>query len=315
MNRYYLGVLLIIFSAVGFGLMPIFALAAYRGAVNIPTLLFLRFTASAVLLFLCLFAGGGGISVKWRQLIALFVMGGIFYALQSTFYFYALKHLSVSLTAILLYTYPILVALLSLAVERERLTVRVALAIPLCFAGLALALGVSLDRIDLLGVLLAFGAAFIYSCYIITGNRLVRQVPCLTTSAFVALFAALSFLVAGLSQGSLSFDFSAGAWLPITGIVICSTVLAILAFFKGLELIGSTSASVLSMFEPIVTIGLCVAFLEERLSAGQILGVAAVLGGSLLVILGGRQRGTGAAAIGGATRSSREVNTNTPEAN
>ena len=285
MNRRYLGVFFVLLSAAGFGLMPIFALHAYRGGINIPTLLWLRFSAAAVFLFAWVFAQNHRVKVTWRQAGWLFVMGGVLYALQSTMYFSALKHISASLTALLLYTYPIIVALLSALVEKERPTGRLVAAIPLCFAGLVLALGVTIDGIEPVGVAFALGAALVYSCYIVSGNRLLRNVPPLVTSAFVSLSAAISFALTGLARGALTLDFAPVTWLPLAGIVICSTVVAILGFFKGMELIGPTAASVLSMAEPVVTIALSMLLLEERLGPVQFGGIAAVLAGALLAIL------------------------------
>ena len=285
MNRRYLGAFFVLLSAAGFGLMPIFALHAYRGGINIPTLLCLRFSASAVFLFAWVFTKNHRVRLTWRQAGWLFVMGGVLYALQSTMYFSALKHISASLTALLLYTYPIIVALLSALVERERPTGRIMAAIPLCFTGLVLALGVTVDKVQPVGVALALGAALVYSCYIVSGNRLLRNVPPLVTSAFVSLSAAISFALTGLARGALTLDFSPVTWLPLAGIVICSTVVAILGFFKGMELIGPTAASVLSMAEPVVTIALSMLLLGERLGPVQFGGIAAVLAGALLAIL------------------------------
>lgn len=285
MNRRYLGAFFVLLSAAGFGLMPIFALHAYRGGINIPTLLWLRFSASAVFLFAWIFAKNHRFAVTWRQAGWLFVMGGVLYAVQSTLYFSALKHISASLTAILLYTYPIIVALLSALVEKERLTGRLLTAIPLCFAGLVLALGVTVESVDPAGVVFALGAALVYSCYIVSGNRLLRNVPPLVTSAFVALSAAISFALTGLAGGALTFSFAPATWLPLAGIVLCSTVVAILGFFKGLELVGPTAASVLSTAEPVVTIVLSMLLLGESLGPVQYGGIAAVLAGALLAVL------------------------------
>jgi drug/metabolite transporter (DMT)-like permease len=265
--------------------MPIFALYAYRGGINVQTLLFLRFVFSAVLLFSWLWANGQQVTVSRRQIGALFVMGAVFYALLSTCYFSALHYITPSLAVLLMYTYPIIVALLTSLVEKEHLSKKVLVPVAVSFFGLVLVLGPSFENISLIGVLLAFGSGVVYSCYIVMGNRLVKEMPSTLTSAWVALFASFSFLVTGLAQENLSFHFSPITWIPVVGIVLFSTVMALFTFFKGIELIGSARASALSMVEPIITILLSSILFGERMALLQIMGILVVLGGSLLVIL------------------------------
>lgn len=216
MNKQNKGVVLVILSAVGFAVMPIFALYAYRGGINVPTILFIRFALSAVLLFAWLRANGQQVTVSRRQTGALFVMGGILYALISTCYFSALHYITPSLTVLLMYTYPIIVALLTSLVEKEPLNKNVLIPVVMSFFGLVLVLGTSFENISLIGVFLAFGSGVVYSCYIVLGNRLVREMPSTLTSAWVALFAAFSFLVTGLAHDIVadSGDYSGAGRVP-----------------------------------------------------------------------------------------------------
>ncbi len=264
--------------------MPIFALYAYRGGINIPTLLFIRFILAAIFFFIYIFATRTKINVNWRQLAALFIMGGVFYTLQSTLYFTSLKYISPSLTALLLYTYPIIVPLLSYFIVKEKLTKRHFLAMLFTFGGLVLVLGMPSGEINGLGVLMAFGAALVYSCYIILGNKLLQKIPSIVTSAFVTLFAAGSFLTIGSITGSFQFNFGMGTWLPILGIVLFSTMIAILTFFKGMEYTGPTAACIISTFEPLLTIGLSWLFLQEKLTIFQLIGGLAVISGAIIVV-------------------------------
>ncbi len=285
MNRFYKGVYLIILSAVGFGVMPILALYAYQCKINVSTLLWIRFLLSAILFFIALGILGKKIRLPLFQVGSLFVMGGIVYTLQSTLYFNALRFISPSLTALLFYTYPIIVALLSFFINHERLTKRHFFAVTMTFLGLLLVLGMPSDKINLMGILLAFGASLVYSGYIILGNRLIQTIPSIISSAYVTLFAALSFTILGLCMHTLKFNFEIGAWLPTVGIIIFSTIMAILTFFKGLELTGPTTASILSTLEPLVTIGLSVILLHDKLTGFQVLGGVGVISGTIIVVL------------------------------
>ncbi|MDR3589019.1 MAG: DMT family transporter [Negativicutes bacterium] len=284
MSPYYKGVALILLSALGFGLMPIFALFTYSEGVNVVTLLQLRFAFAAVVLFGYLRLRGEKLALSRRELATLFVLGGMLYACQASLYFSSVRYIPASLAVLLLYTYPAFVALLSVVVDKEKLTAATALAMAVSTAGLTLVLGASPAGVEPAGVLLALGAAVVYSFYLVLGNRVVRQLSPIVTSAFTAAFAALVLSGYGLASGSLQYDLTPHAWLALLGIVAFSTIMAMLTLFRGLELIGPTKASILSTVEPLITFGFSALFFADRLTVTQFAGALAVLAGAVLVI-------------------------------
>jgi len=284
LNQYYKGVALVFLSALGFGLLPIFAIFAYREGANVITLLFLRFTLAALFLFAYLGVKRQSFAVSHRQLALLFVLGGILYSAQSSLYFSSLRYISASLTALLLYTYPLFVAILASVVDKEKLTRDNMLATALAMTGLVFVLGASPTAVDITGVLLALTAAVVYSAYLVLGTRVVKELSPIVTSAFVASWASLSMLIAGTAGGSLNFALSATAWLALAGIVLFATIMAMLTLFRGLELIGPTRASILSMVEPLITFAFSAVLFADRLTALQLAGGAAVMAGAALVI-------------------------------
>ncbi len=290
MNQKYAGALLIILSALGFGSMPIFALYAYRGGVTVATMLLIRFVIAAVILFGYAAFRYGMPRVGRQDLLPLFILGAVFYTMQSSFYLTAIRFIPASLAAMILYIFPLFVAGLSSIFFRERLTPKVAVAMCISFVGLALVLGTSWGMVDYRGVLLALGAALIYSAYIVLGNKVVRGLPAPVMSAYISLFTAGGILVYGTVAGQLSFDFQASVWPPILGLALCSTVLAMLMFFRGLEIVGPTHAAILSMAEPFFTVLLSVWLLGEGLLPMQILGGGAILGGAALVIAAQKEK-------------------------
>ena len=278
-----IGALLILISATGFALLPLFALLAYDGGANTTTLLFLRFAIATVLLFFYCIIRKTTWTLSARQILTLFLMGGILYMLQSLFYLSSIKYMPASLAALLLYTYPVLVAILSFAVEKEKITKRVILSIVLTMIGMVLVLGVS-GRMNIKGALLAFGAALVYACYIIIGNRTVSKVSPAVTSLLVSFFASISFLIIGLTNHSITLAMTSKAWMAVMGVGICSTVVAILAFFAGLKLIGPTKASLLSTLEPVITTAGSILLFSQSFNWIQALGGGIILTGAVLIV-------------------------------
>lgn len=285
MNPFTKGVIYVVLSASGFGVMSIFALFAYQAGATVPTLLFLRFLLAAALFFLLLFAKKEIVKPTKRQLLALFGLGGVLYTLQSFSFFSAVSYIPASLAALLLYTFPVFVAILAFLLEKERLTKQTVISILLSLVGLTLVLGTSFGKVSMLGISLALGAAVFYSVYIILGNRVVKGLPPEATSAFVSLFAAISVLGIASAKGGLQLAFGLQGWLAVLGIVLFSTVLAIGCFFRGLQLIGSTKASILSTVEPVVTIIFSALLLSERLTWLQGIGGIIVLLGAVLIVV------------------------------
>ena len=289
MQQVGLGILLVFLSAFGFGLMPIFALFAYRGGVNVVTLLFLRFFIAAICFLVYLLARRTRWHVSRRSLASLFILGSILYSVQSMFYFSAVQYIPASLAALILYLYPVLVALLAAVVEKEQISLQMVAAAVVSLVGIAVVLGAPLDQLDGGGMALAFGAALVYSVYITLGRRVVADVPAVVTSALVAAFAALSFLLFGSATQSLVFDISWSTWVVILGVVAFSTLLAMAAFFGGMERIGATRASILSTVEPVITIAFSALLLGESFTWIQAGGAMLVLAAAACVISQGRQ--------------------------
>lgn len=280
----YLGYFLIFLSATAFGLMPIFAIYAYDHQVSVNTLLFLRFSFASIIFFCYLFMKKRFVPISKRQLLTFFLLGSILYTLQSSFYFSSIKYIPASLAALILYLYPIFVAILSFFVNKEQLTKFMIISMIISLIGILLVLGTPANHVNVFGILLALGAAIIYSIYIIVGGRVTLQVPPLVTSAFIALFAAIAFLILGLITNTLHFHFSFVGWLSILCISIISSVISMATFFAGIKLIGPTKSAILSMVEPVITIIFSTILLHEHMKLLQIVGGAIVLMGTVLVV-------------------------------
>lgn len=278
-----------ILSAVGFGTVPILALFAYDGGINVFTLLFLRFTLASILLFIYIFLTRNKIVLNKKQMLNIFIMGGVFYSIFSFCYFSAIRFIPASLAVLIFYTYPFITAAISSFILNMKLTKKVIGAIIVSFIGLIFVLGKMEGDIVVIGLLFAIGAAVFYSVYTLFGDHILKDVPLLTTIAMVCLFAAFSFLIVGLLSNNVQFTFNNSTWLPVIGISVVS-MLGFLAFFQGIKMTNPTSISVLSMIEPVVTIILSIIFFDDILNYFQIFGAILVLGGSVLVVLSVRER-------------------------
>jgi len=274
------GALLILLSAACFGVMPLFGRLAYAAGADAQAILLLRFgIAAACLALIMLFK-----REPWprgRLALGLLAMGAIGYAGQAFSYFTALSYASASLTALLLYTFPVIVTLIAAVWLHEPLTRRKVLALALASLGLALTVGDALSG-SLTGVAFGLAAALIYSIYIAVGTRLTPRAGALASSTLVMLGGALTFGVVSVWHAPALPQSSSG-WLAVAAIGLLCSVIAALAFFAGLARLGASEAAMLSTFEPVVTVVLAASLLGERLTVSQWIGGAVIIAAVLLL--------------------------------
>jgi drug/metabolite transporter (DMT)-like permease len=265
-------IFLVLLSAIGFGSMALFAHRAYDGGVTPSVLLTLRFAFAAALLA----------PVVWLRRLPLprggalagFVLMGLLYTGQSQCYFTALMHASSGLVALLLYAYPVMVALLAISFGWEKLDRRTLLLMALAVAGIAITLGGKLEG-DSLGILLGLLGPAIYAVYISIGNKVTQDTDPLSAALVVMTVTALGNGALALGSGD-ALPQTAATWWAIFAIGVCS-VIAVATFLIGVKHLGGAQASIFSTLEPVVTILLGVLFLGESVSTGQLLGGAMVL--------------------------------------
>lgn len=266
--------------------MAIFAKEAYAAGLGVTALLAARFVLAACVFWaiIALRARVRGRAADARPaarpprraVLACLGLGAIGYAAQAGLFFSALEHIDASLTSLLLYTYPALVFCGAVVLGREQLTPWKAFALALASAGAALVLlGGGTSGLETTGVLLALAAGASYAVYILVAEDVVRRIDPILLGAFVATGAAATFLTAGVIGGAL--QFTTAGWLWIAAIATVSTVLPIVTFMLGMERVGASTASIVSTFEPVVTIAFAAALYGETLGPLQGLGGALVL--------------------------------------
>ncbi|MCK5162690.1 MAG: DMT family transporter [Desulfobacula sp.] len=277
-----LGIGLILISAASFGAMAIFAKFAYLSGIYTHSLLFYRFFI-AVIVMLPIALLQKRKFPKGKDLYTLIAMGLIGYAGQSYCYFTALTLIPPSLVAILLYLYPVFVAVLSVFFLDEILTKNKLFALCIAISGTILVVGVETNG-NMKGIMLGIGAALIYSVYTIAGARVMSRNDAFTSSLVVIASAVVLYFFYNIKSGFF-FPTQGSCWMNIIAIAILSTVVAIYTYFQGMKLSGAVNASMLSTFEPVTTMVLASLFLGQHIGWLQMVGTALILSSAVIVAI------------------------------
>ncbi|THB73845.1 MAG: DMT family transporter [Desulfobacteraceae bacterium] len=279
MNQRRLGIVYVLISAASFGAMAIFANLAYTAGATPITVLFLRFSLAGLIMLAYIRIKKIAIP-RGRLLLITILMGAVGYAGQSFSFFTALLYASSGTVAILLYLHPALVALFAVFAG-HRITLPEVIALILALLGTVCVIGFEMQG-EPLGIILGLMAALIYSLYIMTGTRVMSQADVRASSTVIMLSAAMVYTLAVGIKG-IDLPATPAGWAGIFGIVVFSTVVAIVTFFEGLTRIGPVHATMLSTLEPVVTVILAWVFFKEGLTVLQYLGGGMILAAGVLL--------------------------------
>lgn len=185
-------------------------------------------------------------------------------AYQPTF-FSAVDRTSVAVgTVVALGSGPIFVGAIESALTRSPPSRRWLMATAPALIGLTV-LGLQSGDVELdaVGILLALAAGLAYATYAVAASRLARIGPTHESAGVTFGLAAILLLPLAFSQ-DLSWVFSAAGITTVAWLAIATTVVAYLLFTAGLRTTAATTASTLTLAEPITATILGVVVLAER---------------------------------------------------
>ena len=137
---------------------------------------------------------------------------------------------------------------------------------------------------SLTGIILAICAALIYTGYILVGNGVMKKVNAIQSSAVIFAAAGLVFGAIIAVKGAHLPQNNSG-WLALAAITVVSTIIPVATFLGGLKIIGASDASLLSTFEPVVTVILAALLLGETIQPVMLIGGGLILAAVILTAL------------------------------
>jgi drug/metabolite transporter, DME family len=238
--------------------------------------------ASPIYLALAWKALGSELFGTSRRDLAIMAGLGVILIVYQWFYLLAVDRLGVSsATLISLCVPPVLVAIASVPLLGERLNSRTVAALIGSLLGTSLLVGWQSGGGDragstAAGVLFALGCAAGVACHVLCSRFLAGRHHALRPLAigFPAGVIAFAPLVA---SHDLSLRLPAAGWLLLLYLAIVPSVVAYWLYQRGLQDVPATTASIITLLEPLVAAVLAWAIFDERL------GVLGWIGGLLLM--------------------------------
>lgn len=275
------GYLLILAAAALWGSLGVVGRMAFRAGVTPLEAAFFRAAlAFAAALILALITDRQALRIQRSDLSLFALYGLVSIAVFFFVYLFAISRTSVATAAILLYTAPAFVIIISAAAFRESITGMKAVAIALAFAGCVLVVrGYDPQslRLNLPGVLAGLASGLTYALYSIFGKTALRRYRPVTTLVYALGFGMMFLGAIALPAGAVRWTHSAVGWSTILYLTLVTTLLAQWLYLTGLGRVEAGRASLVATLEPVVAALLGYLILNERLEGLQILGGVLVL--------------------------------------
>ena len=276
--------LLILLAGVLWGCMGLFVRPLNARGLTSWDIVFLRAVSTTAFLAVFLVIKDRRLfRIRLRDLWCFFGTGICSIVFFNYCYFTEITLTSLSIAAILLYTAPAFVMVLSAIFFKEKLTPRKIFALGLSFLGLLFVTGVfgSAERLTLPTLLIGLGAGLGYALYSIFGRcALNRGYPSYTISFYTFLFATVGTVF--FAEPSRVFQVVTNAPSDVLFAVtfaLVSTILPYLAYTVGLQAVENGQASIIASIEPVAATLIGVIWFHEPMTAGILIGAALVLAG------------------------------------
>ncbi len=301
------GYLFAALAAASYGTNPIFAKPLYADGMNPDTVLLFRYAFGILLLGVVMAYNG----VRRHDLRAAFqvsrhslpqlVLLGILMALSSLTLFVSYNYMPVGIASTLLFTYPILVAVIMTLVFHERMSWLVVACLLLACTGIGLLCKTGGTPGDaplttdngsntpfspfMIGVLLVLLSSLSYAIYLVGLNKTrVRTIASMPVTFYVLCFGLLLFVWRVAFSTPFTWPQHPVMWLNLLALGLLPTVVSLVLTALAIQRIGSTQTALFGALEPVTAVVLGILFLGESLNLRELAGMLLIFVSVTLVV-------------------------------
>jgi len=271
-------------AAILFGTIGIFV--SLVSQMPIGSIIFYRllFGITAIAIFFACCGKGSG-ELRLRENKRYIFLLGILQAGTMLSYFISVKYTTVAIAALLLYTAPIYVTLLSPLLLNEPIARRSLSALVLSLSGVILiiqpgAVFQDMDGMYATGLLCGLISGLLYACMILTSRYLKGYYTGTAQAAWAIIITLIIFLPysTAISSGVLLDNLHL---LILLGLL--PTAASLTLYFSGLAHVRAQNASIIALLEPASAVVFAAIILSQPITSSVLVGGGLILVGALVV--------------------------------
>ncbi|MCT7511692.1 DMT family transporter [Aliarcobacter cryaerophilus] len=279
------GVILAIISAICYGMNPLGALFLYEEGLNVNSVIFYRFIFASILLAIFMIIKKDSFYLKFKEIILLALLGLLF-GISAISLFNSFLYMDAGLASTVLFIYPIFVAIIMALFFKEKNSIITILSIVFAFIGVVLLYESDGANVSNFGIFLVIVSSLCYAIYIVIINQYLKM-SALKVTFYSMLFCTITILIHSFFDSSLNIMplINFNMWFYTLFLALVPTIISLLFLIKAIQLIGSTSASILGALEPLTAVMIGVYVFNEKITFWLVIGIVFILFGVILIVL------------------------------
>lgn len=277
-----------ILAAVFYGTNPLGTLPLYADGINSGSVLFYRYGLSVAFFFVWLLVRGESLKIRWGHAIKLALLGTMF-AMSSLTLYESFHYMNAGVASTILFSYPIMTALIMVMFYHERVNLRTTLAILLAVSGIALLYrggGDGGTTLSATGVILVLFSSLLYALYIVYVKQFkVEGMSSEKFTAWIIFFGWIALILFMLFKGE-QFQLLRGTqWLWGIQLALLPTVGSLFLINIAIKLIGATPTAIMGAIEPLTAVAISCLLFGEAFTLRLAVGIVLILSAVILIIL------------------------------
>jgi drug/metabolite transporter (DMT)-like permease len=283
------GCLYILLATTLWGFSTTAAKALFKGGISPFEVVSIRLPVASIILFaVLLLFDRKKIRISPGDLLYFALFGIVGVVGNQLFFYVTVSRIQVGPAVLIQYVALIWITLFAFLFQKQSLSRATIGSVFLALAGCYFVVGAY--RIDLLnlnraGITTGFVSSFFIAFYALYGERGLKRYDAWTVILYGFLFGGLFCWIAFPPFRALSGGHPLKIWAAFLYIAIFATLIPFGLFFKGVERIGATRASITGTWEPVISSIIAYVFLGELLDPLQMLGGLGVIGAVILLQL------------------------------
>lgn len=279
------GICYTIASAILFGVTPLITMLIYALGASSITVVFYRSIAVVLILAIILYMKKISFRISYRELFNIAFVAVCGSGMTTMLLFSSYQFIDTGTATNLHFLYPIFVALLCRFVYKEKLGREKYIALAMAAIGMFLFM-VNGKGGSLLGYGMAIASSLTYAFYMVYLEKSgLTHMNSYKLSFYIGIFIALETLLYHLCIPSITWVLPPSAYAYLILLAICSSFLAVIWLQKGILFLGSTTASLFCLFEPITSLLVGMLLLDEGIYPTKLIGSIFILAALAKLVL------------------------------